>query len=81
MQRDDHPNWKSDKELILSKLCATYFAVRKLFYFLNIDACWIVHFAYFHSVIKYGTIFGGNSTNTDRVLLLLKRIIRTMMLV
>jgi hypothetical protein len=34
-------------------------AVRRLLYVLNIDAVWIVYFAYFHSEIKYNIIWGG----------------------
>lgn len=38
----------------------------------------MVYFAYFHSVIKYGVILWGNSTNICRVFTLQKRIIRIM---
>jgi hypothetical protein len=54
------------------KLSAACFAVRKLFHILNIDALWMVCFAYFHSVIKYGIIFGGNSTDADQVFIFQK---------
>jgi hypothetical protein len=36
----------------------------------------MVYFAYFHSVIIYGIIFWGNSTDADRVFMLQKRIVR-----
>jgi len=77
MQINYHLNWKSHINLILPKVYAASFALRWLFYVLNIDAVWIVDVAYFRSVIKYGIILGGNSTNTGRGFLFQKRIIRT----
>jgi len=72
-----HLNWKSHIHLILPKVYAACFALRRLFYDLNIDAVWILGFAYFRSMIKHGIIMGGNSTNTGQVFLSQKRIIRT----
>ena len=63
IQINNHLNWKSHIDEIIPKLSAACFAVRKLFHILNIDALWMVYFAYFHSVIKYGIIFWGNSTD------------------
>jgi hypothetical protein len=77
MQINYHLNWKSHINLILPKVYAVCFALRRLFYVLNIDAVWMVDFAYFPSMIKYGNILGGNSTNTGQVFLSQKRIIRT----
>jgi hypothetical protein len=78
MKIDDHLNWKSHVELILRILCAACLAVKRLSHVVNNDALWFVYSANFHSVIKYGTIFCGNSINIGRVLVLQKRIIRTM---
>ena len=55
---------------------AACFAVRRLFHTLNIDVLRVVYFVYFHSIIKHGIIFLGNSTSLFRVLTLHKRIIR-----
>jgi len=46
--------------------------------------CWIcnndtlksIYFAYFHSVVSYGIIVGGNSSNSKKIFTLKKRIIR-----
>jgi hypothetical protein len=35
----------------------------------------VVYFSYFHSIIKYGIVFWGNSTNDSRVFKLQKRVI------
>jgi len=66
-----------DIQLILPKLHATYFAVRRLLYVSNTDALWNVYFAYFHPIIKYNRIFWVNFTNIGWAYLLQKRIIRT----
>jgi hypothetical protein len=38
----------------------------------------LVYFAYFHSVMSYGVIFWGNSTDSKRVFIIPKKIIRIM---
>jgi hypothetical protein len=70
VQIDNHLNWKNLISQIIPKLSAAFFAVRKLFHILNLDALRMVYFAYIHSVIKYGIIFWGNSIDADRVFIL-----------
>jgi hypothetical protein len=36
----------------------------------------MVYFSYFHSILKYGIFWGGNSTNNSRVFKLQKKVIR-----
>jgi hypothetical protein len=69
VQIDNHLNWKNHRSQIIPKLSAAFFAVRKLVHILNLDALWTVYFAYVQSVIKYGIIFWGNSTDADQVLI------------
>ena len=38
----------------------------------------MVYFAYFHSVLQYGTIFWGNRTHAHQVFKLQKRVVRVM---
>jgi hypothetical protein len=45
----------------------------------TIDTLKTVHFAYFHSLVKYGKIFLGNWVNIKNVFSLQKRILRVMM--
>ena len=51
-------------------------AVRWLFHILNVYSLWMVCFAYFHSVLKYRIILGGNSACTVRYLCCKKRIVK-----
>jgi hypothetical protein len=68
--------WVTHIDMLLYKMSTACFIIRRLFHVLNIDALEIRHFAYFHSLIKYGVILGGNSTNVGGISLLHKRIIR-----
>lgn len=38
----------------------------------------MIYFAYFHSILEYGIIFWGNSTESKKIFLVQKRIIRIM---
>jgi hypothetical protein len=73
IQINNHLNWKGHIDQIIPKLSAACFAVRRLFHVLNVNAVRMVYFVYFHSVIKYGIIFWGNSTDADQVFMLQKK--------
>jgi hypothetical protein len=45
---------------------------------LNTDILRIVYCAYFHPIIQYGIIFGGNSAHAQQVFKLQKRVVRVM---
>jgi hypothetical protein len=75
-------------ELLLQKL--QFYGEREVIldwfncYLLNgkqggMDTLRTIYFAYFHSLVKYGTVFWYNSTNMKRVFLLQKRILRIML--
>jgi hypothetical protein len=57
----------------LSRACE---AVRLMFHISNITTLKSIYFAYFHSVIKYGIISWGNSSNSGKIFTLQKKIIR-----
>jgi len=44
----------------------------------NINTLKSIYHTYFHSVIKYGIILGGNSSNSGKIFTLQKKIIRIM---
>jgi hypothetical protein len=70
----DKLNWKSHVEYILPELSSAIFVIRSLPYFMSSETLKIVYFSYFHSIIKYGIIFWGNSTNISRVFKLQKNV-------
>jgi hypothetical protein len=45
---------------------------------IKVDTLKLVYFAYFHSVMSHGVIFWGNSTDSNRVFIIHKKIIRVM---
>jgi hypothetical protein len=71
---DNRLIWKNDIDQILPKLGAACFAVRRLFHTLNIDVLRMVYLAHYHSIIKYGITFRGNSTKVCHVFTLQKRV-------
>jgi hypothetical protein len=62
-------------EYIITKL---RFTVRTVTPLLKIDTLKLVYFAYFHSIMSYVVIFWGNSTDSKRVFIIQKKIIRIM---
>ena len=54
-------------------------AVEMSYFISTNDTLKTVYFAYFHSLVKHGKIFGGNSVNVKKVFSLQKRILRVMM--
>jgi hypothetical protein len=63
---------------MIPKLSQAYFAIRSMFHIGNISTLKSIYFAYFHSIIQYGIIFGGNSSNSRKIFTLQKKIIRIM---
>ena len=77
MKINKNLNWKNLIDQIFPKLGAAHCTVR---FFHTLTHKWyeVGATAYFHSIIKNGTIFWGNSTSLFRVFTLQKRIIRCM---
>jgi hypothetical protein len=64
LEIDQHLNCKTHTEQIIPKLSSACCAVRSMFHFSNLDTLKMIYFAYFHSVMKYGIIFWGKSTDS-----------------
>jgi hypothetical protein len=76
LQIDNHLNWKKHTEQMILKLSGACYAVRLMVHVSNINIHKPVHYVYFRSIIKYGIIFGGNSSNSRRVFNLQEKIVR-----
>jgi IS1 family transposase len=63
---------------MVPKLSGACYAVRSMYHISNINTLKSIYFAYFHSIIKYGRIFWGNSSNSKKIFTLQKKIIRIM---
>jgi len=62
-------------EQMIPKLSGAHYAVRSVVHISNINTLKSI---YFHSVIKYGIIFGGYSSSSGKMFTLQKKIIRIM---
>jgi hypothetical protein len=67
LELDNNINWKHHVAKILPRLSRACNAVRAMCPFSSVNTLKMIYFAYFHSIINYGIIFWGNSTETKKV--------------
>jgi len=60
----------------MSKLKTAYFVIRTIQAIMSLETLRMVYFAYIHSIISYGIIFGGNQLYSDKIFKIQKRVIR-----
>jgi hypothetical protein len=63
----NHLNWWNVMEEMVPKRSGACCAVRSLVHVSNINTIKSIYYAYFHSLIKYGTILCSNSANTGKI--------------
>ena len=73
---DNTLTWNSHIETFIPKLSVVCFVVRAIKPFVTQDTLKMVYHFYFHSLINYGIIFWGNSSYSNSIFKLWKRIIR-----
>jgi hypothetical protein len=78
LQIDNHLNLKNHIDQMVPKLNAACYAITSTFHVSNTDTLKSVYFAYFHSIMKYGIIFGGNSSSSKKIFTLQKKVVRIM---
>jgi hypothetical protein len=52
---------------MITKLIGAYYAVVSMIHISDINTLKSIFYAYFNSVLKYGTIFGSNSSNSGKI--------------
>jgi hypothetical protein len=75
---DNLLSWKKHIEAIVPKLSAATFAMRTVQPFLSLDSLKLIYYSYFHSMLTYGMIFWGNTTHSNVIFRIQKRIVRIM---
>ena len=75
---DNNIIWKNHIKEMIPELSGACFGIRSVVRISNINAVNSIYYAHFHSVIKYGIIFGGNSSNSGKFFPLQKKIIKIM---
>jgi hypothetical protein len=76
---DNTLSWKQHIDTIIPKLNKACYIIRRCKLHLSHAALKMVYYAFFHSVMSYGLIFWGNSTNSKCVFKLQKKAIRMVM--
>jgi len=69
LQIDNHNNhkkWKSHIEEMIPTWSGACYAARSVVHVSNISTLKSIYYTYFHSIIKYGIIFWGNSSTVGR---------------
>jgi len=54
--------YKSHIDMIVDKLSAGWLATGTVKLFMSLETLKIIYFVYFHSIMNYGIILGGNSS-------------------
>ena len=75
---DDTLSWGQHINQLASKLSSACYAIRTLTPLLSKNAIRMLYFSYAHSIISYGIIFWGNSSNSIKIFKQQKKILRIM---
>ena len=67
LQIYNHMHWKNHIVQMITKLIGACCTVRSMAHISDINTLKSILFAYFNSVLKYGTIFGGNCSNSGKI--------------
>jgi len=76
---DNHLTWRNHIDEIIPKLSVACFMVRQMCHICNNDILRSIYFAHFHSIVSYGIILWGISSDSRKIFTLQKRTIRIMM--
>jgi hypothetical protein len=76
---DSMLSWKTHTDQLISKLNSACYIIRSLKSVISTMDLRTIYFPYVHSIITYGIIFWGNSSNSCNIFKLRKRAIRIIM--
>ena len=76
---DSNLRWCKHIQYLSSKLPSVIFALNELRNVLDFKTLLTLYYANFHSLLSYGVMFWGNSVDSNRIFILQKRAIRTML--
>jgi hypothetical protein len=66
---DKSLNWKTQVKSMLPRLGKVCFVIKKMKLYSNIATLIMVCYSYFHSLMRYGIVFWGNSTEAKKIFL------------
>ena len=73
---DETLSWNQHIEQITTKLCSACYALRNLKHIVPQPKLRKIYYAYIHSILRYGIIFWGKSSNVNKLFILQKKIVR-----
>ena len=73
---DETLSWNQHTEQIATKLCSACYALRNLKHIVPQSTLRTIYYAYIHSILSYGIIFGGRTSNANKLFILQKKIFR-----
>jgi hypothetical protein len=76
---DSTLSWKPHIDQLISKLNSACYVIRSLKSLTPLETLRMIYFSSVHSIISYGLIFWGNSSYSNTIFKLQKRVIRIMM--
>lgn len=76
---DRHLKWDAHVDGLCARVAKLCFTVRRLREYLDFSVLRMYYFAHIHSIISYGILAWGSSSDVSRVLILQKRAIRYML--
>jgi hypothetical protein len=76
---DKSLNWKTQVKSIVPKLGKACFVIRKMKLYSNIETLKMICYAHFQSLLGYGIVFWGDSSEAKKIFLLQKKAIRIIM--
>jgi hypothetical protein len=68
--------WNQHIDQIAIKLCSACYVLRNLEHIVPQSTIRIIYYAYIHSILSYGIIFWGRSSNVNKLFILEKKIVR-----
>lgn len=75
----DTLSWKGHIEYVEKKLNGVCYSLRVVARYVNFKTLKIIYYANFESVLRYGIIFFGQSAQIDRLFIIQKRVLRSML--
>jgi hypothetical protein len=72
----DALSWKNHTDYKTVKLNSAHFAIRTVKSLLSKDALKVLYSSYIHSIVSYGVIFSGNSSDSIKILRMQNKTIR-----
>jgi hypothetical protein len=76
---DNTLTWKTHLDLLINKLSTACYVIQAVKPYMSHSTLITIYYSLFHSVMAYGIIFWGNSTNSSRIFKIQKRAIRIIM--